>query len=286
MITPTINYPMVFAPSSTMLLDGVVVPADAFLGNCVYTHGTRPMPWHLGDVTKVATILDIPKYVLDANKSAKWNFDTGVTYLWDVVDSSGTVFATAVFNSEVDNGNTGDIVDIDGFYAGCIKGSTTNNNGQTVYGIKAILAGVVGTLEVDPDAFVFDICSCYELPEPVPQSSEDVGINSIVLPSNYSLKADSVGLYYITSASKTQSTDNFLGLQKIQIVSSGVTSGGAPTESVTELTGEHVVITPGSVSVSEYFGSGTDTYPDGDLRVVVNDNTLLIGNRGGLATVL
>ena len=267
MLNPSKNYPTIFLNTSTMITSGELVAKDLFLGGCVYVTGEHPMPWYVSRMLRVKKDNDIPDYVKACGKNVN-----NTICIWEISDTRGIVFASAVFSTT--NSNKATIITIYGMPGGCIVGRTANNNNTTI----RMLAGYIDTIpdlrELDNTGLVFDPCCCTTLKPRVTAAGEESTLSSIVLPSGYKIETDVNGLYYIRKTAGSTPSGYTPYLTRLSVVANGSTYN---------LTGENVTITPGPNTVEV---NGKDNgMPGGDIRIFVKDNIIVIGNRSGINSI-
>lgn len=212
-----------FSSLSTFNCNGLNIPRGMFLGGRFYTAQPYQAPIHIS-------------YINGAHG----------TYLstWGIADATGKELAVIYFYQ---NSAVGDIIGIDGQYAGCIKARNYNYcNSSVVSGGAAIstgdlavfLQGIGSQYVLENDTLVWDICYCSVL---APNATVGPTFEQLLLPPDCGLASDMTGAYYISSR-VVPNTDTALRVLRIS---------GAPFNAANnyiDLSGAHVSILPLCVS--------------------------------------
>ena len=174
------------------------------------------------------------------------------SHTWGIADATGSEVAEIRFT-----GILGNIYDLAGNYAGCLKGRNSLYNGVDIRNrpdLSVFLLSINGTHILDDDSLIWDIGWCSH----IKSVAEKNPLTTIKLPQGAVVARDDYNSLYVEKAAEDTNSTTYLTELHVQ------TEQGNGT-----LYGQHVMLEPDtSIGI-------------GDIIIVVDNNDLIISTHGG-----
>ena len=270
-IDPFVNWSTFKGPTLT-------IPRGLFYGGIFYTSEEYTPPCHIS-------------YIMGR--------DEVCLSTWGIADALGKELAQIYFYDEDSaegsdpaldtwGPNVGHIIDINGNYAGCLKGQLYHYIDPDAVDpepsdLLVFLNNLRGEHILDSDSLILDICACGAIPK---GGNNSATLNTIALPQDYELAQDDNQRYYIKKAADAEN------LQPVKSLTFTATTPGPGVASAT-ISGANLVIAPWTMPTVVSGGTIVDghsfiTYEaketdvGSDIGITAVDGGIVIGRRGRL----
>lgn len=227
------------------------IPRGMFLGGCFYTAQNYEAPVHISFIQCA---------------------DTDYMSRWGIADATGKELAIIYFKA---NSLVGDIIGLDGQYAGCLKARQYNycNAGVTGGDLGVFLQGLSKDYTLDADTLIWDICCCSMLTN---NAVNGPHIAQIILPDDCTLAQDTQGAYYMRPLVDATENDALRVLRITEAQSGGAYLNLSGTHiSILPLCASAAIVSGDTVTSSSKCGASEDT-----LGAVLGGAVVIATHRG------